>query len=105
MSAGTGQLQVQESLPPATPVLHWGDVDEGGFRIASTIAAVCQAAGFKLQPYAMSPNDVPSAMRVKASARTLERIHHFACAAGWPDLGRSVLEAGFVAEQEALDRG
>lgn len=94
-----------ESLPPATPVLHWGDVDEGGFRIASTIAAVCQAAGFKLQPYAMSPDDVPSAMRVKASARTLERIHHFACAAGWPDLGRSVLEAGFVAEQEALDRG
>ncbi|UUZ71219.1 DUF2220 family protein [Polaromonas sp. P1(28)-8] len=93
------------SLPPTTPINHWGDVDEGGFRIASTIAAVCQAAGFKLQPYAMSPDDVPSAMRVKASARTLERIHHFACAAGWPDLGRSVLEAGFVAEQEALDRG
>ena len=98
-------VRLLESLPPATPVFHWGDVDEGGFRIASTIAAVCQAAGFKLQPYAMSPDDVPSAMRVKASARTLERIHHFACAAGWPDLGRSVLEAGFVAEQEALDRG
>lgn len=98
-------VRLLESLPPATPVLHWGDVDEGGFRIASTIATVCLAAGFKLQPYAMSPNDVPSAMRVKASARTLERIHHFACAAGWPDLGRSVLEAGFVAEQEALDRG
>lgn len=98
-------VRLLESLPPATPVLHWGDVDEGGFRIASTIAAACQTAGFKLRPYAMSPDDVPSAMRVKASARTLERIHHFACAAGWSDLGRSVLEAGFVAEQEALDRG
>lgn len=93
-----------ESLPAVTPVFHWGDVDEGGFRIASTIAAVTKQAGFKLQPYAMSPDDVPIAMRVKASARTLERIHHFACAADWPDLGRSLLEAGFVAEQEALER-
>lgn len=93
-----------ESLPAATPVFHWGDVDEGGFRIASTIAVVTKQAGFKLQPYAMSPDDVPIAMRVKASARTLERIHHFACAADWPDLGRSLLEAGFVAEQEALER-
>ena len=71
---------------------------------ASTIAGAARAAGFQLQPYAMSPDDVPSAMRVKASARTLERIHHFASAAGWPDLGRSMLEAGFVAEQEALER-
>ncbi|MDO8773286.1 MAG: DUF2220 family protein [Burkholderiaceae bacterium] len=97
-------MRLLGSLPPATPIFHWGDVDEGGFRIASTIAAVTKAGGFKLQPYAMSPDDVPTAMRVKASARTLERIHHFACAAGWPDLGRSVLEAGFVAEQEALER-
>src|SRR3546814_2703639 len=73
--------------------------------ISSVIAAVTQAAGFKLQPYAMSPDDVPTTMRVKTSARTLERIHHFACAAGWPELGQSVLEAGFVAEQEALERG
>jgi len=98
-------MRILMSLPPATPVFHWGDVDEGGFRIASSIAAVCQDTGFQLQPYAMSPDDVPPMMRVRASARTLERIHHFACAAGWPDLGRSVLEAGFVAEQESLDRG
>nr|MDP2190896.1 DUF2220 family protein [Rhodoferax sp.] len=97
-------MRLLVTLSPATPIFHWGDVDEGGFRIASTIAAVTKAAGFKLQPYAMSPDDVPTAMRVKASARTLERIHHFACAADWPDLGRSVLEAGFVAEQEALER-
>lgn len=92
------------SLPPETSVFHWGDVDEGGFRIAATIAVVCQAAGFTLKPYAMSPDDVPSVMRVKASARTLERIHHFARAAGWPELGQAVFEAGFVAEQEAIDR-
>lgn len=93
-----------ESLPPTTPVYHWGDVDEGGFRIASTIAAAARGAGFSLQPYRMSPEDVPLKMRVKASARTLEHIHHFACAAGWPELGQAMREAEFVAEQEALER-
>jgi hypothetical protein len=93
-----------ESLPLTTPVYHWGDVDEGGFRIASTIAAVAGRAGFSLQPYRMSPEDVPLEMRVKASARTLERIHHFACAAGWPELGQAMRHAEFIAEQEALER-
>ena len=93
-----------QSLPPATPIYHWGDVDEGGFRIASTIATVARMMDFSLQPYFMSPEDVPVEMRVHASARTLERIHHFACAAGWPELGRAMLEAKFVAEQEALER-
>ena len=93
-----------ENLPLTTPIYHWGDVDEGGFRIASTIAAVARGAGFFLQPYGMSPKDVPLNMRVKASTRTLERIHHFACAAGWPELGQAMREAGFVAEQEALER-
>lgn len=92
------------SLPPTTPINHWGDVDEGGFRIASTIAAVARAVGFALQPYGMSPEDVPLKMRVRASARTLERICHFACAAGWSELGKAIHEAGFVAEQEALER-
>ena len=93
-----------ESLPLTTPIYHWGDVDEGGFRIASTIAAVARGAGFSLQPYGMSPDDVPLDMRVRASARTLERIHHFACAAGWPELGQAIREAEFVAEQETLER-
>jgi hypothetical protein len=92
------------SLPPATPVHHWGDVDEGGFRIASTIAAAALAEGFALQPQGMSPDDVPLEMRVKASERTLGRIYHFACAAGWSELGQALREAGFVVEQEALER-
>jgi hypothetical protein len=52
----------------------------------------------------MSPDEVPLEMRVRASARTLERIHHFACAAGWSELGQAMREAEFVAEQEALER-
>lgn len=92
------------SLPPTTQINHWGDVDEGGFRIASTIAAVAKAAGFALRPYGMSPEDVPVEMRVKASAHTLDRIYHYACSAGWPDLAQAIRKAEFVAEQEALER-
>lgn len=91
-----------ESLPPTTPIYHWGDVDEGGFRIASTISAVAKQFNFYLKPYGMSPEDVPFEMRISASARTLERINHFACTAGWPELGQAMRDAGFVAEQESL---
>lgn len=92
------------SLPPATPIRHWGDVDEGGFRIAAAIAAEARAAGFALQPFKMSPDDVAEDLRVAASSRTLERIRHFATAAGWPELGTAIQDAGFIAEQEALQR-
>ncbi len=90
------------SIPATTPVSHWGDVDEGGFRIAATIAAAACSVGHRLLPHAMSPQDVPNDMRVDASPRTLERIRHFAAAAGWPELGQSVADAGFTSEQEAL---
>lgn len=97
-------LRLLAGMPPETPVFHWGDIDEGGFRIAATIATAARSAGLALQPHAMSPADVPGEMRVKATQRTLERIEHFACEAGWPELGRAVYEAGFVAEQESLER-
>lgn len=92
------------TLPRTTPVRHWGDIDEGGFRIASTIAASARLEGFALQPYRMSPDDVPLKMRVRASLRTLDRIDYFACAAGWSELGQAVRAAEFVAEQETLER-
>jgi hypothetical protein len=98
-------MRLLDSLPRTTPVFHWGDIDEGGFRIASTIAANAQMVGFSLRSHAMSPEDVPMGMRVKASARTLERIQYFARTAGWLDLGQALFNAGFVAEQEALKRG
>lgn len=97
-------MRLLKSMPSSTPIYHWGDIDEGGFRIAAKIAVSSKAAGFELKPFAMSPEDVPADMRVKASARTLQRILHFACAAGWPTLGQSVVDAGFVAEQETLER-
>lgn len=94
--------RVLSSLPKTTPIYHWGDVDEGGFRIASKIASQANQAGFCLRPHRMWPHDVPKDLRVDASPRTLERIMHFAKAAGWRELGEAIFCAKFVCEQESL---
>lgn len=89
-------------LPASVPVFHWGDIDEGGFRIAATLAQDALAVGYAVQPWSMHPDDVPADLRRKATPRTLERIRHFAKAAGWSTLGEVVAEAGFTVEQEGL---
>jgi hypothetical protein len=85
-----------------TPVVHWGDVDEGGFRIAAALAREAAAAGHVLQPWKMHPDDVPVAARREATPYVLGRIQRFADAAGWADLGAAVAEARFTVEQEGL---
>lgn len=91
-----------QKVPKTTPVFHWGDVDEGGFRIASVLAREAQATRHTLQPWKMHPDDVPVEARRKATLYILERIRHFAIAAGWSKLGEAVAEAGFTVEQEGL---
>lgn len=88
--------------PKSTPVVHWGDVDEGGFRIASTLARCARDAGHVLQPWKMHPEDVAAEVRRNASSYVLDRIQHFAAAAGWAALGEAMREAGFTLEQEGL---
>jgi hypothetical protein len=91
-----------QSLPVAVKVRHWGDVDEGGFRIAARIAKVARETGHILGPYHMSPEDVPEQMQVPTSAATLIRMQRFATAAGWSELGAAVVAAGFTSEQESI---
>lgn len=95
--------RILESLPKDTPVFHWGDVDEGGFRIAAALARVVKQHGHILQPWKMHPNDVTEDLRRKASEHTLSRMHHFASEAGWPELGKDIAAAGFTVEQESLN--
>ncbi len=89
-------------LPTEVPVFHWGDIDEGGFRIAATLAQDARTVGHSIQPWSMHPDDVPTELRSKATPRTLDQIRLFARAAGWTALGESVAQAGFTVEQEGL---
>lgn len=87
-------------LPARTPVLHWGDVDEGGFRIAAFLSRCATEAGHALLPWKMRPVDVPESLRRAASARTVEQMAKYACEAGWDDIAHELTEAKVVAEQE-----
>lgn len=89
-------------LPKEVPVFHWGDIDEGGFRISAILANDAKRAGHTLCPWMMHPDNVPEDRRVKAKPHTVERIKRFASAAGWEALGQKVAEAGFTVEQEGL---
>jgi len=42
------------ALPGGRKCFHWGDIDAGGFRIASHVAGVCDQAGAKLNLHSMA---------------------------------------------------
>lgn len=88
------------SLPPSIPILHWGDVDEGGFRIAAYIAQRTRERNRQLSPWNMRPSEVPISQRRDASDSTVERMRKFAEAAGWHDIAEEVFRNRFIAEQE-----
>ncbi len=93
-------LRLLSELPAATPVLHWGDVDEGGFRIAAFLSRCAAEVGHALRPWKMRPADVPESQRRAAPARTVERMVKYAGEAAWNDIAQELAQAKLVAEQE-----
>lgn len=95
-------VRLLRDLPKDVSVYHWGDVDEGGFRIASVLAKEAAKAGHTLKPYMMHPDNVPENHRRKASVRTIERMVYFAEQTGWESIAKAVADTGFTVEQESL---
>lgn len=98
-------VRLLRSLPPDMPVWHWGDIDEGGFRIAAVLADTVSATGHRLQPWRMSPAAlaraalpgvyVPDAAVLGAMCRWAER-------AGWNGIAAELHSHPLCLEQEAL---
>lgn len=96
-------VRLLHDLPNSVPVYHWGDIDEGGFRIAAVLARETLSVGHVLLSCTlMHPDNIPEERRKKATPHILERIRHFAQMAGWDELGEAVVTAGFTVEQEGL---
>ncbi len=93
-------LRLLSELPASTPVLHWGDVDEGGFRIAAFLSRCAAEAGHTLLPWKMRPADVPESLRRAAPTRTVDRMVKYAGEAGWNNIAHELAKAKLVAEQE-----
>lgn len=98
--------RVLASLPPTLPIYHWGDIDEGGFRIAAVLAATAQAEGRRLQPWMMSPADLPAALAAQADAPTASSLAAMLRAAercGWNAVADQLRQQPIRLEQESLD--
>ena len=93
------------SLPAETTLYHWGDIDEGGFRIAAYLAAIAETSGKRLHPWLMSPQDVArDDLDAEApSAACLKKMIDWAEKAGWQQLASALMQTPIRIEQEAMD--
>lgn len=94
------------SLTDDVAVYHWGDIDEGGFRIAEVLNRVVADTGRELRPWLMSPKDVDPSIRKSLavpSASTLARMQRMAMSAGWSEIADDLGRTPILLEQEFLD--
>lgn len=87
-------VRILDGLPTTTLVYHWGDHDEGGFRIAARIARACRGVGRTLLPWAMNVSD-----GLTASASQHNAMANSARRAGWDALALTL--PALLMEQEA----
>ncbi|MEJ8850192.1 Wadjet anti-phage system protein JetD domain-containing protein [Variovorax rhizosphaerae] len=97
---------LHRALPDSAKVLHWGDVDSGGFRIAAYIAKAAAQHGRRLHLYGMDgklcTHDRPAVVRkalkdaeVNAIVRICERF-------GWAEEGAWLSRSRHAIEQESM---
>ncbi len=93
------------SLPADCRLYHWGDIDEGGFRIAAQLAMVVNAEGRNLLPWLMSPQNFDTAaLDAEApSAACLKKMTYWADKAGWQQIASALQQTPIRIEQEAID--
>jgi hypothetical protein len=92
-------------LPPHASVLHWGDIDEGGYRIAAVIAQAARDAGHILQPWRMAPDALPDAVRAVAVVPDTPRLaamQRWAKRSGWHTIADALAATPLCIEQEML---
>jgi len=98
--------RILEGLSAMATVRHWGDIDEGGFRIAAVLAETARAAGCELRPWMMTPEALPAAVAKAAPVpgkATLEAMCRHAARAGWDEVAVALRARPLLLEQESLD--
>lgn len=91
-------------LPAQSRALHWGDIDEGGFRIAAVLSATVIETGRRLFPWLMSPDDLPAPVLAAAwpANEALPRMCYWAERAGWDEVAAALRAKPMRLEQESL---
>ncbi|MFV0453903.1 MAG: Wadjet anti-phage system protein JetD domain-containing protein [Pseudomonas sp.] len=84
-SWGKAYVQILSRLPNSCCVYHWGDHDEGGFRIAARIAHFAAELGLSINPWSMHSIAWEGNGQM-ASKEQLGSMVRSAIKAGWHDL-------------------
>jgi len=88
------------ALPDSIPVYHWGDIDQGGFKIAAHIKNRCISRhGF--HPWLMDAGELDGAACLPATQSTHANMMRYAREAGWESLSRRMLAQ--TVEQEGIE--
>ncbi|HEC1609924.1 Wadjet anti-phage system protein JetD domain-containing protein [Pseudomonas aeruginosa] len=100
-SWGKAYIRILTALPKGTPVYHWGDHDEGGFRIAVQLAQLASRAGHPLRPWSM---DAALWQNVGHSAKADQHrsMVRNAARAGWLELADQIAPVLFEQEGQPL---
>lgn len=93
------------AMPASAKVMHWGDVDAGGFRIAAHLATLCDAAGRRLGLHSMSGAAAQrddGLARGTLSASELSQIRRLCERWGWQQAAEDVETHRLAVEQESM---
>lgn len=93
-----------KSVNPEIPLLHWGDIDLGGFRIAGHVAACCKKLSRRLRLHAMSASvgDGAPNVRKKLSKDEVSRVVYLCDYWGWELEAKQISEFPYAVEQEGI---
>lgn len=100
-SWGEAYIRILAALPKSTPVYHWGDHDEGGFRIAARMAQFASQTGHTLRPWSMDASrweDVGHS----AKAEQHRSMVRSATRAGWSELADQIAPVLFEQEGQPM---
>lgn len=94
-----------QALPKSAEVMHWGDVDAGGFRIAAHLAGLCEATGHRLELHSMfgaavHPDD--NVARGTLGTSELSQIRRLCERWGWEQAAVEVETHRLALEQESM---
>ena len=89
------------SIEPAS-VIHWGDIDMGGFRIAARLSIAAMEAGHKLMLWNMNPARVASSQPQDANQQKISAIESICQLHGWHDEIQGLKSHPSFQEQEFI---
>lgn len=92
-----------QALPKMKPVHHWGDIDVGGFRIASHIAKCCADHERSLQLHGMRTDAMPPGAVSRRDLDSAARREILRICDCWQWNAEADAIGGFAVEQEAME--